>query len=264
MSDDISGCVRGCVQPGGHFANCASFGPTGDDSCTGCVPVPRADGHGSLLCRRCASRVKSLLDATPDLLAHIRTLVDPMKATQYDKEPTSGGSGKTAPPPVPVELLDAGDEVMTILWRGLRTLETGEVPSGRVTITPGTEAPEIHDWSRDLVDSLLDRFDEFAAIELIGPFADVVLEAPANPDGWTIAKAMRRWSLQDKPWWAAQPCPIASCGLRAVKVTPPAVPGEATSYRCESCKWEASAADLEICAAVFTKREGKAACRRSN
>lgn len=259
MHNPDAGCIRGCIQPDTHFANCASYGPHGDDSCSGCVPKPRADPAGCLLCRRCVSRLKALLDATPDLLAHIRTLVDPMKATQYDKEPTSGGGGKTAPPPVPVELLDAGDEIMTTLWRGYQSAINEHVPTHRVTIQPGTDAPDIHDWSRSLVDGILERFDEFASTELIALFADAVLEPPEDRDTWTIATAMRRWSLQESPWWAAQPCPIQGCGLRAVKVTPPAVPGEPTSYRCESCKWEASAADLDICAAAFTKREGKAA-----
>jgi hypothetical protein len=203
--------------------------------------------------------MRAVLEAAPDLLAHIRTLVDPLKATQYDREPTSGGAGRMAPPPVPVELLDAGDEIMTILWRGSRAALRGEIPPWRVVVPPGMGGAEIHGWSRMLVRSILADFDQFAASSMFGAFVEAVIGEPADKDGWTIAKALRRWGLREKPWWAVQPCPIASCGLRSVRVTPPAVPGDATGYRCEGCGWEAGEADLDICAAVFTKSEGRAA-----
>lgn len=192
------------------------------------------------------------------MLAHLRSLTDPLKGTDYAaKASSAGGSGRThAPPPVPVELLDAADFIVTLLWATREVVE-GRMPEGRMQVPVAAGAFVLHDFADDLTTGILSGLPDLSERPEIVPFADAVIGRPEHADGWTLRTIFERWSLREDPWWAAQQCP--SCGLRAVKVTPPELPGEETSYACQKCGWEAPTDDDGFWASAFSRREGQPA-----
>lgn len=248
-------CARGCRRRGEHFADCPSYGNEGGQ-CRGCAP--REAVGDSLLCGRCFARVKGMVAAAPDMLAHLRSLIDPLKGTDYAREPGGGGSRLHAPPPVPVELLDAADFITTLLWSTVEVVE-GRSPVGRMQVPVSAGVAVVHDFAEHSVQVILEGLPALSRRAEVVPFADAVLGRPASSDEWTLRTIFERWSLRDEPWWAAQPCPIPACGLRAVRVTPPELPGDETRYECVKCGWVAPADDDGFWADVFSRREGKAA-----
>lgn len=247
-------CARGCKRRGEHFAACPSYGGGGE--CRGCVP--RDVVGDSLLCGRCFGRTKGLIAAAPDMLVHLRSMIDPLKAAVYDKEPGGGGARTHAPPPVPVELLDAADYITTLLWSAVEVVE-GRSPVGRMQVPVTAGVTVLHDFAQHSVQIILDGLPGMSERDEVVPFADAVIGRPASRDEWTLRTIFERWSLRDEPWWAAQPCPVPSCGLRAVKVTPPELPGDETRYECAGCGWVAPDDEDGFWADAFSRREGKAA-----
>lgn len=75
MSDRV--CIRDCKKRGIHYATCEG------EPCTGCAPEVCRDG--SMICDRCFGRMRKLLDDAPDLLARLRSIIDPSKATPLDQ-----------------------------------------------------------------------------------------------------------------------------------------------------------------------------------
>lgn len=244
-------CARGCMRRGEHFAACPSaFG--GEGQCRGCVP---RDAVGeSVLCGRCFHRTRALIEATPDMLAHLRSLGDPLKAAVYDREP-GGGTKVHAPPPIPVELLDAADFIVTLLWSA-REVVNGRTPNGRMQVPVRAGSQVLFDFASDAAGEILRGLRSLSERAEVVPLADAVIGRPASRDEWTLQKVFERWSLRDNPWWAAQPCPVPSCGLRAIKVTPPELPGGETRYTCAKCGWSAPDDEDGFWAEVFTRREG--------
>lgn len=250
-------CARGCKKRGEHFAACPSYGEgTLTGACRGCVP--REAVEGSLICGRCFNSTRRLIGETPDMLGHLLALKSPLKAVVYDREPGGGGGRTHAPPPVPVELLDAADFIVTLLWSAVEVIER-RVPFGRMQVPVAATAPLAFVYAETATGIILRGLAELSARDDIVPFVDACIGAPASKDEWTLRTIFERWSLKEDPWWAAQPCP--SCGLRAVKVSPPGSPADETKYQCQSagCRWVPLANEIEICAAAFSRREGKAA-----
>lgn len=191
------------------------------------------------------------------MLAHLRSLTDPRKAAVYDKEP-GGGTRLQAPPPVPVELLDAPDYIVTVLW-STREVMDGREPQGRMVVPVRAGATVLYDFAADAVADILPRLSALSEREEVVQLADAVIGRPASRDEWTLRTIFERWSLRDEPWWAAQACPVPSCGLRAVKVTPPELPGDETHYECAKCGWVAPDDVDGFWADAFSRREGRAA-----
>jgi hypothetical protein len=219
--------------------------------------VPRDVVGDSLICGRCFGRVKGLIAATPDMLVHLRSMIDPLKGTDYSRE-QGGGSRTNAPPPVPVELLDAADYIVTLLWSTVEVVE-GRMPVGRMQVPVAAGVVVMHDFAEHSSQIILERLSALSGRPEVVPFADAVIGRPASRDEWTLRTIFERWSLREDPWWAAQPCPVPACGLRAVKVTPPELPGDETRYECVKCGWVAPADDDGVWADVFSRREGRAA-----
>jgi len=197
-----------------------------------------------------------MLEAIPDLLAHLRSLTDPLKGTDYSRERSGGGARPFSPPPVPVELFDAADYLLTVLWSAVEVMH-GREPQGARVVPVTADAVEVYRYAEALRDELLAGLSEFSRREPIVPFVDALIGRPRSHDEWTAATIAERWSLVDEPWWAVQPCP--GCGLRGVKVTPPRTPGDETEFRCRSCGWEPDEAEREIALEVFTRQEERAA-----
>lgn len=243
------------MKRGEHFSACPSYGAE-DGECRGCAP--REAVGESLICGKCFHRTRALVEATPDMLAHLRSMTDPLKAMVYDKEPGGGGARTHAPPPVPVELLDAADFIVTLLWSAQEVV-AGRMPNGRMQVPVAAGAAVLHDFASDAVAEILAGLGRLSERDEVVPFADAVIGRPESRDEWTLRTIFERWSLREDPWWAAQPCPVPACGLRAVKVTPPELPGDETRYACQKCGWEALNDDDGFWAEAFSRREGKAA-----
>jgi hypothetical protein len=192
------------------------------------------------------------------MVAHLRSQTDPLRATVYDKEPGGGGGKLHAPPPVPVELLDAADFIVTLLWSATVVVRGG-IPSGRMQVPVAADAEDVAVFAADAVAEILTGLGALSERPEIVPLVEAVIGRPPSKHEWSLRTVFERWSLREEPWWAAQPCPIPSCALRAVKVTPPATPGEETRYRCEKCGWEPPNDDDGLWAEAFSRREGKAA-----
>ncbi len=194
------------------------------------------------------------------MLAHLRSITDPLKGTDYAaKASSAGGSGRThAPPPVPVELLDAPDYIVTVLWSTREVME-GREPQGRMQVPVRAGAVVLHDFAADAVADILAGLSALSERPEVVQLADAVMGRPASKDEWTLRTIFERWSLREDPWWAAQPCPVPACGLRAVKVTPPELPGDETRYECAKCGWQAPSDDDGFWAEAFSRREGVAA-----
>lgn len=255
------------MRRGEHFAACPSaFG--GDGQCRGCVP--REAVGDSLICGKCFGRVRGLIAGAPEMLAHLRSLGDPLKAAVYDREP-GGGAKLHAPPPIPVELLDAPDYIVTVLWSTREVME-GRTPQGRMVVPVGAGATVLFDFATDAVRDILAGLSALSGRHEIVALAEAVIGRPASKDEWTLRTIFERWSLREDPWWAAQPCPqvctcrspfapcaSVSCGVRAVKVTPPELPGDETRYECAKCGWQAPDDVDGFWADAFSRREGRAA-----
>jgi len=244
-------CARGCTIRDVHFAACPDF--SGGGSCRGCAPVDAID-H-SLICQRCHDRITSALADTPDVLARIRSEADPLKAAVYDREMVSGGKGAHAPAPVSADALDAGDAVMTILWAAHMVMN-GREPRGSYTISPNIDSRDAHDMALDYATELIEGLPEMSNTSHILTLAEMTLTMPEDRDDWTIAKALLRWPIEDRSYWATQPCPEADCGLRTVKVFPPKLDSQDTLYKCQGCGWRAPREDTELWAEVFTRKAG--------
>lgn len=208
-----------------------------------------------MICAPCLKRLRSTLQDAADLCAHIRSMVDPMKAHAFEIEPTFG-QVPFAPAPLNVDLIDAGNEVIiTLTWWASyfgddTVYHTGEgFPS---TVTE-EEAYAVAKWASDYLLINLERISNDGLVVL---FSRSVIDLPADRDGWTIRKALKRFPLEARSFWSSRPCP--GCGLRGVRVDPPAREGMRTDYRCQGCLWEPPELERELWEMYF-KNEGIAA-----
>lgn len=247
MTEDYRPCVRGCRYRGVHVEGCP-----GDDICRGCAPARAVEGLN--LCRKDLDRLRTTLSDAADLCGHIRTLMDPAKATQFG-EKLAKGKPPTAPAPVPADMIDAADAVIvTLVWWAQYMGDDTPYASFGVTGRgwTATSTPErgfaVAKWAADFI---VDHLDELAADSYAGMFAKAVLSQPDDPEEWSIAKAIARFPMHSPPYWASKPCPMPACGLRTVRVTPPLRSGDRTSYDCRGCGWSPSSADFEAWVVYF-------------
>lgn len=107
-------CLRGCRQRGVHWANCPNYGQ--DDTCTGCAPVECRDG--SLICDKCFGRMRGLLGDLGDLIARVRSIIDPLKANPFDqlRVRITATDVPAAVPSDPLDALLTLNEVQGVWW----------------------------------------------------------------------------------------------------------------------------------------------------
>lgn len=250
-------CIRGCVYRDAHLLGC-----TGDPrssaydghQCGGCEPAPALDG--SLLCDHCTRRLRNQLAEAPDLVAHLRSLIDPQKAQVYDREKLGGKPPSESQPPMSADLVDAADAVQQILvwWAGW----FGDTTDYRrwKSVPAGAGAVRAHgaaDWAAQY---LLSHMETIGNDSMVRLFAAAVLDVPHDPNPaehveWTIAKVARRWQMRERPRFARMPCP--RCELRVVLVRPPRREGDERTYQCnnERCGWDPPENEREIWAMYF-------------
>lgn len=247
MSDRV--CVRGCTYRGRHRVTCAEASPEArllaaiftdlasapEKPCTGCEPREAYDG--AMLCERCIVRLRQAIEDAPDLIGHLRTLIDPRKATAYDADKLNSGAHVHAPAPMNVDQVDAADTIIVNLswWAGYFD-ESGALKS--LTGLPSTITPEdAFDVANELATALLTVLPEACNDSMTRMFANAFLSFPEDREAWSFAKAKARFPMEERAKWHRVPCP--ACGLRTVWVTPPARFGLSTRYVCknDACGW---------------------------
>lgn len=238
------GCIRGCTVPDVHFAECPWFNVEDDSeraaeltkqgvrACAGCAPRVRRDGV--MLCEGCYRRLRRLLGDTADLIAHLRSKADPLKAAVYDRVMVSS-SRPELPAPVPADLIDASQDLMRMLRDWAVVVEPSL--AGRRGLAAGIETAEAFDDADLCLQAILAEFDTLAnRVEIRDLFDAVVHRHVGDPEWWSVVDALSKWPLDDQPRWAKNPCP--ECDCKTVRVRPPRRKGEAASYRCTTCDWE--------------------------
>ena len=251
-------CIRGCVYRDGHTPGCAGdvrSASYAGERCTGCEPAPALEG--ALICEHCMNRLRRTLTDAPDLCAHLRSLIDPSKAAVYDQEKLGGKPPSESQPPMSADLVDAADAVLQILvyWARYFGDITGyrkHADGFRSTISI-EQAHGVAQWATDY---LLANLETIANDTLVRLFAAAVIDSPADPDPkssveWTIAKALRRWPMTERPRFARLPCP--GCELRTVLVRPPRSEGDERLYECtnEACGWRPPREETDLWVLYF-------------
>lgn len=236
MIDTDRPCARGCARPGEHYAACPDYGTT-DGACKGCVPIEAAEGM--LVCDRCARAIRHALDDAPDLIAHLRSIADPTKATAYDRE-RSGAGRIDLPAPVAADIIDASNDIMMTLREWALHVQFGaKHPWQSKPLEPGIDAAAAYDDARACVDVIVADLDRILNHHLeAANLHDALLKRSADrsPSWWSVGEALGRWPLEDRAHWATQPCP--DCGMRSVRVRPPRRAHDVARYRCTQCGWD--------------------------
>lgn len=239
MSDRV--CIRGCTVKGVHYAACPDFGAE-EPTCKGCVPRTAQDG--ALICERCFRSLRKHLEDAADVVGHLRSVADPMKAQVFDRERVQS-SMPELPAPVAADLIDASDDIVRTLRLWVLHVDGEPIPARVAGLAAGADATAAHDVARELADVILADLDRLAndshQVEalcegIIGRH-DLHLPVPV----WTVADALARWSLEDRPRWAGQPCP--ECDLMRVRVSPARRHGAPDRYVCVECGWLANSDD---------------------
>jgi predicted RNA-binding Zn-ribbon protein involved in translation (DUF1610 family) len=195
--------------------------------------------QGALICDRCYGRLRRTLEAIPDLVGHLRSIADPLKAQVYDRVLVQGSAPEVAPAPVAADLLDALHDIM-------QTIGAGQ-------LVPGASADVAYDQALGAVSFLLEQYDVLVNdYDAVVDWWEVVM-SPSRPDApefWTVARALGRWPMEDRRRWAKEPCP--ECGLRSVKITPPRHRKAHAWFACSSCGWRKNDEDDDgLWAAAF-------------
>lgn len=190
--------------------------------------------YDSWLCVDCGTRLLQNLGDAADLLAHMRALIDPMKAQTYDSERLSGGKIPFSPAPVNVDLIDAQEELFSILATWARKLgdRTQYASSISASATP-EEVFAAADWAASYL--LLNKQRLLNLLDVV-ELTFLVIDYPTDPERWTFAKALAQFPIVAPSRWSKRPCP--HCDLRTVRITPPRYPHVPTRYLCTSCQWE--------------------------
>lgn len=235
-SGDDRSCVRGCTVKDTHFVTCSDFAENGPGACRGCAP--RVARDGALLCERCYRNIARLLGEAPELVAHLRSLADPAKAVRYDAVRVMTSKGQP-PAPVPVDLLDAANDVVAMvkLWAHridhpyLEHLPHFQLHAGVDGVTAAAETQRACAVILDDLDRIANDREQARAL------GDAVLRMPAGDmtGPWSLAATAARWPLSDAKRWADAPCP--GCDLKTVQVIPSY--GTLHRYLCRECGWEA-------------------------
>ncbi|WP_143822598.1 hypothetical protein [Mycetocola reblochoni] len=222
-------CVRGCTIPGEHTAQCLRDRVlSGAAECAGCLPVMARPGV--LVCQQDWDRFIGGLEIVADLVAHLRTVIDPMKAAQYGERVST--SRVHAPAPLDLNAVDAADQItQTVIGQAEFHGDETEYHGWRDHVPAGASAELAYMY----VGSAAEYLIYHAHTILNGRFAADTINTILYGRGWTIHRATERWPRTQKPYIAEPPCP--SCGMKTIIATPPPIPGDPTSYECRSCPW---------------------------
>ncbi|MGX9348138.1 hypothetical protein [Microbacterium sp. KNMS] len=232
-------CVRGCVVRDEHRDECSTAAAE-RFPCRGCVPiVARA---GAMVCERCYRTLRGYLEDAADMVGLLRSIADPSKSSwNFDRIVTAGRVD--LPAPVQSEIIDASNDITVTLraWAyDLLGVERDGDPRG---LEAGADAAAAFEAVVACADIVLAELDAIAndAVAVLKLWADVAQRSEGEPSRWTVADAVARWPLNDRPRTAEQPCP--ECEQYAVRVIPSRRAGRPTRYLCRECDWSADSTD---------------------
>jgi hypothetical protein len=204
-------------------------------ACAGCLPVEAA--HGAMLCESCVSRLRRVITEAPELVAHLRSMVDPLRSGwNFDREQLSRARGGSKLP-MNTDLIEAADETVAILTFYADVFGDEMDYAGRRSLAAGTGAVAAFDAARLPAWYLLDNLGWIVNDLRVEGFARAALGPAADPEDWTIAQALGRWPLRERGRRAKAPCPV--CDLMMVLVKPPRHAGDRLVYECQNpkCEW---------------------------
>lgn len=236
MSDRV--CLRGCVLRGRHLV------PHGEhEVCSGCLPVEAMGG--AYLCEACVVRLRRVLTEAPDLVAHLRSMVDPMRSGWNWDRPNLSRSPGGSKLPMNTDLIEAADETIGILTHFADVFGDEMDYSQRRHLEAGASAIEAYDAARLPAWYLLDNLGWIVNDLRVEGFVRAVLGPNADPEDWTIARALGRWPLRDRAKFAQSPCP--ECKLRMVMVKPPRHAWDRKAFEClnPKCGWRPPGSEYE-------------------
>lgn len=237
-------CLRGCTVKGKHVET----HPAGT-KCPGCVPVDAADG--AMICERCVSRLRSTLDEVPDVCAHLRSMVDPMRSGwNMDRDMISGPSSGPRPP-LNVELVEAADEVLRIVVFYAEVFGDEMDYRGRHQFAAGVGSEDAYHAAKVPVGFLLANLGWIVNDRRVLGLCRAVLGPGADAEDWTVGRVLARWPLRERARFVLTPCP--GCGLRTILGRPPRVFGGEKKFECVNpeCGWVPPDDEAGLWAASF-------------
>lgn len=206
--------------------------------------------QGALICERCIRRLRRTLEDSADLCGHIRTLIDPRKAAVYDQEKLNAGKAVMAPAPMNVDLIDAGNHVITALTYWASYFGDTEDYRWLGNGFPSTITPEkSYDVAAVPEGFLLEHLPEIANDSFVRLMAKAFIDFPEDAEEWTVQKALVRFPMDERGRFVKEPCP--ECGLRAVWMKPPRRFGQYAQYDCRKCEWQPPILERAIWAVYF-------------
>lgn len=231
-------CVRGCTIRGRHLVPHSEV-----EVCSGCLPVEAM--RGSLLCEACVERLRRVISDAPDLVAHLRSMVDPRRSGwNFDRAKLSGRRAGSKLP-MNTELVEAADETLAILTHFADVFGDEMDYTGRRSYPAGTGAVAAYDLARLPAWFLLDNLGWIVNDARVEGFVRAVLGPNADPEDWTIARALSRWPMFERARYAKVPCP--QCNLRMIYRKPPRHHGDQLAYECRNpkCGWRPARSEYQ-------------------
>jgi hypothetical protein len=211
--------------------------------CAGCLPVEALDG--AMLCDACVKRLRRTITDAPDLVAHLRSMIDPRRSGWNFDRPSLSRSRGGSKLPMNTDMVEAADEVVGILTHFADVFGDEMDYSGRRRLEAGAGAIAGYDAAALPAFWLLEHLDRIINDVRVEGFARAVLGPMADPEDWTIAKALGRWPMRERARWAKPRCP--QCKLRMVIAKPPRHAGDRKAYECMNpkCEWRPPRSEYE-------------------
>lgn len=231
-------CAAGCTLRNRHLDDCED-----PDTCRGCLPRPSADG--SAVCLPCEGRWTHAISSSADLIAHIRSLIEPGQSGPSETQ-HKHTKGAHAPAPLNLSAISDADDLHACLasWAAKVAEESGMAgpdwsgtdvrPASRRRIfgeiaytdarpvgltSTGTATTKVAGWLLTHKEWALNR----------DWTADMIDEVCA-----LTGKLRNRWPTEERPARLPVRCP--GCSQRALTRYAPREPGWPVTITCDECR----------------------------
>lgn len=228
----MTACASGCTIRGEHTTACDHA------TCRGCLPRPIDDPR--TICDRCEGALRHDLVAAPDLVAHLRTLLEPAVGEPIEH---LGKTAKHPTPPAPlnVSAVAAADDLHAQLasWVLLVIDErrvSGPSWVGSI-VRPGTKRKTAGEvvYEDPRVIGVRDPASTARLVRWLLPHTQWVAEQPWAADMvGEVTRLVRtltaRWPTEERPTYLPVPCP--ACGCETLVRTAPRWEGAPVMISC--------------------------------